>query len=91
MGLGQVPEAINQVGSPDTSKEELALINPAPHFLQRTVNLEVYNTTTVSHQAGASGLSTGQGEREGKKRLPHLLSLLETGHKKRRRKTITDT
>lgn len=63
LGLGNVPEAISQRGCPDTSKEELALINPVPHFLRRTANLEVYNTTTVSHQAGASGLSREHGER----------------------------
>ena len=67
LGLGNVPEAISQGGCPDTSKEELALINPVPHFLLRTANLEVHDTTTVSHQAGASGLARGHGER-GKKR-----------------------
>lgn len=65
LGLGNVPEAISQGGCPDTSKEELALINPVPHFLLRTANLEVYNTTTVSHRAGASGLSGGHRERGG--------------------------
>jgi hypothetical protein len=64
LGLGQVPETISKVACPDTSKEELALINPATHFLQHTLNLEVYNTTTMSHWAGASGLSTGEGERK---------------------------
>lgn len=64
MGFGQVPETISKVACPDTSKEELSLINPAPHFPQHTLNLEAYNTTTMSHQPGALGLSTEQGGRK---------------------------
>lgn len=74
-GLGPVPETINQVACPDTSKEELVLINPVPHFLQRSLNLEVYDTTRVSHRAGASGISTGQRERERKKKGSHICCL----------------
>lgn len=35
-----------------------------PHFPPHTLHLEVYNTTTMSHWAGAWGLSTGQKERK---------------------------
>lgn len=95
LGLGNVPEAISQGACPDTSKEELALINPVPHFLLRTANLEVYNTTTVSHLPGWSLGSIQRTWRKGGIKdshicclgqLPPLLVVVKKGKKL---KTIT--
>lgn len=95
LGLGNVPEAISQGACPDTSKEELALINPVPHFLLHTANLEVYNTTTVSHLPGWSlGSIQRTWRKGGYKGLSHLLSRTApptpcSCEKRKKLKTIT--